>query len=137
MKSHRLLPELLIVLMVFLGSCNEHLEEKVFVVNVIDGDKPLQEYLQYHKQVWPEVEAGFKKAGYKKITLYAYDHTIVMSIVVPAGADLAAMGKIAESFSPRCAEWNKLMASYQKGVSGTKPGQTWVEVQPIYQYKNQ
>ena len=137
MKRRRLLLELLILLMVFLGSCNEHIEEKVFVVNIIDGDKPLQEYLQYHKNVWPEVEAGFKKAGYKKIALYAYDHTIDMSLVVPAGADLAEMGKTAESFSPRCAEWNKLMAGYQKGVQGTKPGQTWVEVQPIYQFKNQ
>ena len=113
------------------------LVEKVFVVNIIAGEKPLEEYLQYHRNIWPEVEAGFKKAGYKTITLYRYDHLLVMTLTVPANADLNAMGKLAESYDPRCAEWNKLMAHYQTGVPGTKPGQTWAEAEPFYIFNNQ
>jgi L-rhamnose mutarotase len=112
------------------------LVEKVYVVNIIDGDKPLQDYLHYHEQVWPEVEAGFKKAGYKDITIYHYNHLLVMIAHVPESADLNAMGKIAESYSPRCAEWNKLMSTYQAGVPGTKPGQTWVEAKSFYHFSN-
>ena len=97
----------------------------------------MQEYLNYHEHVWPEVEAGFKKAGYKNITLYRYDHLLVMLVTVPESADLTIMGKQAESYSPRCAEWNKLMSGYQTGVPGTKPGQTWVEAQPFYIFRNQ
>ena len=41
-------------------------KELVFVVNLVNDDKKVQEYLDYHKKIWPEVEAGFKKAGYKK-----------------------------------------------------------------------
>jgi L-rhamnose mutarotase len=115
----------------------EKLVEKVFVVNIITGEKSLQEYLHYHENVWPEVEAGFRKAGYKKITLYRYDHLLVMTVTIPENADLNAMGKIAESYDPRCTEWNKLMAKYQTGVPGTKPGQTWVEAQPFYTFNNQ
>ncbi|HVI44262.1 MAG TPA: L-rhamnose mutarotase [Chitinophaga sp.] len=115
----------------------ERTEEKMFVVNIVPEEKKLQEYLRYHQQVWPEVEAGFKKAGYRKITLYRYEHLLVMKIVVPAGADLQQMGKTAEAYSPRCAEWNHVMSAYQAGVPGTRQGETWVEAVPFYEFKNE
>ena len=110
----------------------QQLEEKVFVVNILPDSSRLKEYLDYHKKVWPEVEAGFRKAGYQKIILYRYGYLLVMTIAVPRGADLSEMGKVAESHDPRCAEWNKIMNAYQKGVEGTSPGQTWVEAKPFY-----
>ncbi|MBX3256454.1 MAG: L-rhamnose mutarotase [Chitinophagaceae bacterium] len=111
-------------------------EDRVFVVNIVSDSLKLQEYLDYHKQVWPEVEAGFKKAGYRKIVLYRYDHLLVMKITVPVGADLDEMGKNAEASDARCAEWNKLMNAYQQGVQGTLSGQTWVEAKPFYRFDN-
>ena len=110
--------------------------EKIFVVNTLDNGKKMEEYLAYHKKVWPEVEAGFKKAGYKNITLYRFNDLIVMKIRVPRNADLNKMGKLAESYSPRCAEWNVLMNGYQKGVNGTSKDQKWVEVVPFYEFSN-
>ena len=112
-----------------------NLVEKVFVVNTVDNNEKLNDYLAYHRQIWPEVEAGFKKAGYKSITLYRFNDLIVMTIMVPENADLNEMGKLAESYSPRCAEWNKLMNTYQKGVNGTSEGQKWVEVVPFYKFR--
>ena len=116
------------------GSGRERLIEKVFVVNIVPDGQKLQEYLHYHEHVWPEVEAGFRKAGYRKISLYRYNYLLVMTIVVPEGADLGQMGKAAESYDPRCAEWNRIMNGYQAGVPGTGPGQTWVEATPFYQF---
>ena len=115
----------------------QQLEEKVFVVNILPDSSRLKEYLDYHKKVWPEVEAGFRKAGYQKIILYRYGYLLVMTIAVPRGADLGEMGKVAESHDPRCAEWNKIMNAYQKGVEGTSPGQTWVEAKPFYIFNNE
>ena len=115
----------------------ERLTEKVFVVNIVKDVEKLQQYLDYHQHVWPEVEAGFKKAGYKKITLYRYGYLLVMTIAVPQNADLNAMGKAAESYSPRCADWNQMMDVYQEGVPGTEPGQKWVEAKPFYSFSNE
>jgi len=116
---------------------SEQLIQKVFVVNIVPNEQKLKEYLSYHAQVWPEVEAGFRKAGYKKIALYRYHYLVVMVVTVPKNADLANMGKMAESYSPKCAAWNKLMAGYQTGVPGTNAGATWVEAFPYYQFENQ
>jgi len=112
----------------------EQIEQHVFVVNILSDSAKLNEYLAYHRKVWPEVEAGFKAAGYKKIVLYRYGHLVVMTVDVPHGANLAEMGKKAEAVSPRCAEWNQLMGGYQQGVAGTPAGSTWVEVTPFYHY---
>lgn len=114
----------------------QKLVEKVFVVNIVQDSAKFNEYLDHHKHVWPEVEAGFKKAGYKKITLYRYGHLLVMTVVVPEGSDLNQMGKIAEGYSPRCAEWNKMMSQYQVGVAGAPAGATWVEALPFYSFTN-
>ncbi len=116
---------------------SQQLEEKVFVVNIVPDSLKFKDYLDHHKQVWPQVEAGFKKAGYKKIVLYRFQHLLVMTITVPVGANLDQMGKLAESYDPKCAEWNQLMNEYQTGVAGTSPGQTWVEAKPFYTFNNQ
>ncbi len=131
---------LLLITLMATASCKRQqpagkLQERIFVVNIAPGEQKLQEYLNHHQQIWPEVEAGFKKAGYQKITLSRFDHLVVMSIVLPAGANLDSMSKIAESYDKRCAAWNRLMDTYQAGVPGTAPGQKWVEVKPFYSFE--
>lgn len=115
----------------------ERLVEKVFVVNIVQDERKLKEYLSYHQKVWPEVEAGFRKAGYRQIDLYRYGYLLVMIIRVPEHADLDKMGKIAEGYDSRCAEWNRIMGGYQRGVAGAAPGVTWVEATPFYHFENQ
>lgn len=138
MMINRITGVFLIVCAMACGSCkNMKTEEKVFVVNIVPEQTKLQEYLRYHQQVWPEVEAGFRKAGYQEITLYRYQYLVVMKIVVPVGADLQQMGKTAEGYSPRCAEWNRLMSGYQAGVPGTAQGETWVEAKPFYEFRKE
>src|SRR5690349_4699230 len=96
-------------------SKNERLVERVFVANLLKDEHKLEQYLAYHKQVWPEVEAGFRKAGYKKITLYRFKYLLVMTITVPEQADLQQMSRTAEAYDKRCAEWNRVMSQYQTG----------------------
>ncbi|MBS0028046.1 L-rhamnose mutarotase [Chitinophaga sp. 22321] len=113
------------------------LQEHVFVVNIVQDAQKLKEYLDYHQHIWPEVAAGFKKAGYRKITLYRYDYLLIMTIAVPVGADLGQMGKTAESYDKRCAEWNHLMDGYQTGVPGAAPGEKWVEAKPFFRFSKE
>jgi L-rhamnose mutarotase len=113
------------------------LKDYVFVVNIVPDTQKLKEYLDYHAHIWPEVEAGFRKAGYKKISLYRHDYLLVMTLTVPSDADLGQMGKLAESYDKRCADWNQLMNGYQTGVAGTKPDEKWVEAKPFYRFVNE
>ncbi|HTJ11622.1 MAG TPA: L-rhamnose mutarotase [Dinghuibacter sp.] len=122
-----------------LAACRQPVSTKardvVMVVNLVDDSVKVRQYLAYHQNVWPEVEAGFRKAGYKNIRLYRCERTVVMIVTVPADADLAAMGRTAEAYDPRCGAWNRMMDAYQVGVPGTQPGQKWVQADLFYQFK--
>jgi len=41
------------------------------------------------------VEAGFRKAGYKKIKFYEFNKSLVLICTIPKNADINQMGKIA------------------------------------------
>lgn len=115
----------------------EDFQEMVFVTNLVNDEQKQKEYMDYHEHVWPEVEEGFKKAGYREISLYRFQDLLVMIVSVPKGADLEQMGRIAESYDKRCAEWNRIMADYQSGIEGARPGQTWVEARRFYSFRNE
>ena len=124
-------------------SCNEKkpvVEETktlVFIVNLVNDEQKVKEYLAHHQKVWPEVEAGFRKAGYKKIDLYLFNRSLVMMVTIPKNADIDSMGKIAEGYDIKCREWNHMMDQYQVGVPGTLDGQKWVQTERIYSFKNE
>ena len=112
-------------------------EEYVFGVCLVDDSSIVQEYLNYHQNIWPEVEKGFQKAGYENIRLYRFENYVTMIVKVPKGADLGIMGQICNDSHPRVAEWNKLMDSFQKGLPGTEEGQTWVALEKYYEFEKQ
>ena len=122
------------------SSCREddetEFEEHVFGVRLVEDTVIIEKYLNFHQNVWPEVEKGFKKAGYEHIRLFRFGNYVTMVVKVPAGSDLGRMGQISSESHPRVAEWNKLMDSLQKGLPGTVKGQTWVEMEKIYEYEN-
>lgn len=123
-------------------SCNKKMQaaEKtktlVFIVNLVDDEQKINEYMAYHHMVWPEVEAGFRRAGYKNINIYRFNKSLVMSITVPENADLDRMNKTAEGYNKKCKEWNQIMDHYQVGVPGTSEGQKWAKTELIYSFKN-
>ncbi len=126
---------LLLTSVVLFSSCQPAaVDQYVFAVSISPETGKLEEYLRYHDNIWPEVEAGFKKAGYNEIKLFRYHHLIVMTIKVPKGANLDEMSRSAESGNPRCAEWNRLMDTYQIGVPGTSSGEKWVKMDEFYSF---
>ena len=99
-------------------------DELVFAVKLINDSTRISEYLKYHEAVWPEMEAGFKSAGFQSIKLYRTANLVTMILKIPKGADLGIMSKSAEDHHPRNKEWNKLMSEYQMGLPHVEEGQT-------------
>ncbi len=136
-KSILLITACLALLMI--TGCNQQSEptdEYVFAVQLVNDSVKMHEYVEYHKKVWPEVEDGFTKAGYKNIRLYRFNNYITMIVEVPEGADLNEIGKTEALHTDRVNEWNTLMTTYQKGLPGVKEGTTWVAMEKIYEFSN-
>ncbi|PXX30584.1 L-rhamnose mutarotase [Arenibacter sp. ARW7G5Y1] len=130
---------LICCLLFFSNGCKQDIpqfDEYVFAVQLVNDSHKKREYLDYHKKVWPDVEKGFKKAGYHSIKLYIYDNYITMVVKVPKGTDLEQMGATKELNTDKVKDWNSLMSSYQKGLPGTTEGTTWVPMVKFYEFEN-
>lgn len=125
--------------MLFISSGCKHETKKldvyVFSVQLIDDSDKIQEYLEYHEAVWPEVEEGFKKAGYHSIEMYRYNNFLTMIVKVPQGSDLKEIGAAKELNTERVKTWNSLMSTYQQGLPGTPKGTTWVPMSKFYEFE--
>jgi L-rhamnose mutarotase len=132
--SGKLFCLLFVVSIVAFSGCRERKPTKdiVMIVNLVNNPQKIKEYKQYHKHIWPEVEEGFRKAGFDNIRVYQFDRHLVMIVTIPADANLSELSKKAEAYDPRCKEWNQLMDKYQQGVDGALPGQKWAEMKKIY-----
>lgn len=101
----------------------------ILTANLVSDTIKQREYLQYHAtqfKQWPEVSRGFCNAGFQQLLVYKNGRQLMLVISIPKGADFEKMNSKTTENNPRVNDWNKMMAQYQEGVSGTKPGETWV-----------
>jgi L-rhamnose mutarotase len=110
-------------------------EEFVFGIRLVEEPDMVERYLDFHRNIWPEVENGFQIAGYHNIRLYHSDNYVTMIINVPKGSDMGKMGQISNDSHPRVKEWNDLMSTFQIGLSGSKD-QSWTQMEKIYEFQS-
>ncbi len=108
----------------------------VLTANLVSDLKKQQEYLDYHAnqfQKWPEVAKGFCNASFQQLLVYKNGRQLMLIISIPKGESLDKLNPKTTENNPRVNDWNAIMKQYQQGVSGTKPGEVWVFMQPVKQ----
>lgn len=108
----------------------------VLTANLVSDVKKQQEYLDYHAtqfQKWPEVAKGFCNASFRQLLVYKNGRQLMLIISIPKGENLDKLNPKTSENNPRVDDWNTIMKQYQEGVSGTKPGEVWVFMQPVKQ----
>ncbi|WP_448698382.1 L-rhamnose mutarotase [Mucilaginibacter sp. AW1-3] len=106
----------------------------ILTANLVSDPKKQQEYLNYHKtqfEKWPEVSQGFCNANFQRLLVYRNGRQLMLIISIPKGESLDKLNPLTTKNNPRVDEWNKIMAKYQEGIPGTKPGETWVFLKPL------
>ncbi|MDO3695278.1 L-rhamnose mutarotase [Wenyingzhuangia sp. chi5] len=101
----------------------------LLTANLVEDVKLQQEYLEYHKtqfEKWPEVAQGFCNADFQQLQVFKNGRQLMLIISIPKGADLDALNPKTTENNPRVNDWNAIMAKYQTGIKGTKPGEVWV-----------
>ncbi|GAB4030509.1 L-rhamnose mutarotase [Spirosoma jeollabukense] len=109
-------------------------DHTILTANLVADPKRQNEYLDYHKtqfEKWPEVARGFCNANFQQLLLYRNGRQLMLVISVPKGESLDKLNPKTTENNPRVDEWNARMKNYQEGISGTKPGEVWVELKPV------
>ncbi len=103
-----------------------------FALDLKDDPALIEQYLEHHRHVWPEVLASFRQADVEAVQLYRVGTRLVM--LFETGDDFTFERKAVLDTHPRIQEWESLMAKYQQPLPQAAPGQKWTLMDRIFDY---
>lgn len=96
-----------------------------------DDPELIAEYVQYHRQVWPEVLEALRAMGIERMRIYLHGNRLFMYAEAGAGFDA---GRDYQRYTshPRAREWDDLMRTYQQRVPAASPGEWWSPMELVF-----
>ena len=99
----------------------------------LKNDKTLiEEYEQYHKDIWPEIIGSIKAAGITAMEIYRVFDRLFMIMETDEYFSFEKKDEMDKN-NHRVQEWEELMWKYQRGLPGAKPGEKWQLMQKIFE----
>ena len=100
-------------------------------LDLVNDNKLIVEYEEYHQQVWPEIKRSIRDAGIMQMEIYRFANRLFMIIEVTDEFSFAKKSA-ADTADVKVQEWEQLMWKYQQAIPGTKPGEKWVLMDKIF-----
>jgi L-rhamnose mutarotase len=102
-----------------------------FALDLQDDPALIQEYVQYHERVWPEVLASLREAGIVEMEIYLVEARLFLVMEVDETFSLERKAA-ADAVNPRVQAWEAVMWTYQRALPGTPPGQKWRLMERVF-----
>jgi L-rhamnose mutarotase len=106
-----------------------------YALDLIDDSKLIQEYINYHQKVWPEIKQSILDSGIELMEIYCVGNRLFMITDVNENFSFDKKSSI-DGLNNKIQEWEKLMWKYQQKLPFAKEGEKWVLMESIYQQKN-
>jgi L-rhamnose mutarotase len=91
----------------------------------------IAEYEAQHRNVWPEILQSIQDSGILNLDIYRVENRLFM--ILEAEDDFSFERKNAlDAANPRVQQWEQLMWQYQQAIPGSKPGEKWRLMEPIF-----
>jgi len=104
-------------------------------LDLVNDDKLIAEYEEYHQQVWPEIKKSISDAGIKQMEIYRFSNRLFMIMEVTDEFNFEKKAA-ADAADHKVQEWEQLMWKYQVAIPGSKPGEKWVLMKKIFVSSN-
>lgn len=101
----------------------------------LNNDQALiTEYIEFHKNVWPEIAQSIKDAGIINLEIYNVGDRLFMIIEADKDFSFEKKSKL-DAANLKVQEWETLMWKFQKSLPGSKPGEKWILMNKIFELK--
>jgi L-rhamnose mutarotase len=101
-------------------------------IDLKDDPALIARYVEYHRAVWPEVEAGLRAIGIERMLIWRRGRRLFMVIETDDGFDWDRDFARYIKRGGRIAEWQTLMDSLQEPIAEANPGEWWAEMDAVY-----
>jgi L-rhamnose mutarotase len=92
----------------------------------------IAEYIEYHKEGWPEIHASIRDAGVLDMQLYELDGRLFM--IMDTADDFSFERKARmDAANPKVQEWEALMAKFQDVGPETDQSAKWKPMRKVFQ----
>ncbi|MDQ0639374.1 L-rhamnose mutarotase [Pedobacter sp. W3I1] len=100
-------------------------------LDLVNDEKLIEEYRQYHQSVWPEIKESITSSGVDDLEIYLLGNRLFMIMDVNEHFSFEEKAK-ADVANPKVQEWENLMWKFQQALPGSKPGEKWVLMDQIF-----
>ncbi|WP_025143613.1 L-rhamnose mutarotase [Pedobacter jeongneungensis] len=100
-------------------------------LDLINDEKLIEEYKQYHQSVWPEIKESISSSGIENLEIYLLGNRLFMIMEVNESFSFDKKAK-ADLANPKVQEWETLMWKFQQAMPGAKPGEKWILMDQIF-----
>ena len=94
----------------------------------------IQEYKQFHQNVWPEIIESITSSGIKNLDIYSVQDRLFMIIEAEDSFSFEEKSKL-DTSNPKVQEWEELMWKFQNALPGAQPGEKWMLMDKIFELK--
>lgn len=103
----------------------------VLACDLKDEVELINEYIQQHKNLWPEILESIKASGIENMEIYNVGNRLVMILEVNASFSFEAKAQ-ADANNPKVQEWENLMWQYQQKLPIANNGEKWMLLDSIF-----
>lgn len=97
-----------------------------------DDQNLIEEYRQYHQQVWPEVLSSIRESGIKRMEIYHVQTRLFMIMETSDDFSFEQKNKLDQA-NATVQKWERLMDEYQQRLPFAKPEEKWVLMEKIFE----
>lgn len=101
-------------------------------LDLIDDEKKIAEYEQWHRNVWPGIVQSIQNAGITHMEIYRVFNRLFM--IMETTSDFSFDKKAhMDAHNEDVQKWEALMWNYQQPIPGCCPGEKWMLMDKIFE----
>ena len=102
-----------------------------FALDLKNDKKLINDYIEHHKNVWPEVIESFNNLGIVELSLYNIENRLFM--IINCNSNFTIKNKTERDLNNfKVKKWEELMNNFQKLIPNTPKGEKWRLMNKIF-----
>lgn len=102
-----------------------------FALDLVNDEKLIAEYEQYHEKIWPEIHASIVDAGIVDMEIYRIENRLFMIMETKDSFSFELKSEM-DLNNQKVQDWEQLMWKYQQALPSAKKGEKWILMKKIF-----